>query len=445
MKPMARTGPGATEPAAVARMTAKTTFALSVGTFVEWFDFALYGFSTAIIATQFFPGDNPTAALLGTLAIYGVSFFARPIGGVVMGRVGDRHGRRTALAVSLVLMGLSTALIGVIPPYATIGFAAPLLLTLCRLVQGFAAASELTGAATYAAESAPDGKRGLYVNIVSCFGSVGTAVATLVVLLFRLDEDFYASGGWRWPFVAGGLLACGGIYLRLRLAETGVHLRARKKPAVSFGGTLRRHGRTIGVLIVFYALVGVGFHTLLGYMPTYMTKVAGISSTTALWISLFAFVTFAVSCVGFGALTDRVGRKPVMITAAVAIPVLTVPAYLLIAGGNLPLVCVAQALLVIPVAGVQAAGNVTNAEVFPPEVRYSAGSIAYTFSYAVFAGTAPLLDAVLLDAGGKLLPALYGVLIAVIALPFLVKGIPESRGFAIETGARPLAGQRKES
>ncbi|WP_326836951.1 MFS transporter [Amycolatopsis rhabdoformis] len=435
MKPMAHPASGTTA-AEPARMTVRTTFALSLGTFVEWFDFALYGFSTAVIAAQFFPSGNPTAALLGTLAIYGVSFVARPIGGVVMGRVGDRHGRRTALAVSLVLMGLSTALIGVIPPYAVIGFAAPLLLTLCRLVQGFAAASELTGAATYAAESAPPGRRGLYVNVVSCFGSVGTAVATLVVLLFRLDTGFYESGGWRWPFIAGGVIACGGIYLRLRLAETGVHLRTREKAPWTLRQTLRRHGRTIGVLIVFYALVGVGFHTLLGYMPTYMTKVAGISATAALWISLFAFVTFAVSCVAFGALTDRVGRKPVMITAAVAIPVLTVPAYLLIAGGNLPLMCVAQALLVVPVAAVQAAGNVTNAEIFPPEVRYSAGAIAYTFSYAVFAGTAPLLDAVLLDVGGKLLPAFYGVLIAVIALPFLVKGIPESRGFSIETGDR---------
>ncbi len=438
--------PEETDVSAPSRPTKKMMTALAIGTFVEWFDFALYGFSSTVIAAQFFPSGHADAALLGTLAIYGVSFVVRPLGGVVFGRIGDRVGRRAALSVSLVLMGVATASIGLIPSFSSIGMAAPVLLVICRLLQGFSASSELTGATTFVAESAPTGRRGLWTNAIGCFGGVGTAAATLLVLLFRLSPQAYENGGWRWPFVIGGVIAIGGMYLRVRLRETSVYREARAQgPSAipSLGTVIRRHHRALLVLVVFYALVGIGFQTLVGYMPTYMTEVVGIPSTTALLISLGTFALFAVSLNVFGHLSDRVGRKPVMVVGSVAIVVLTVPAYLLICTGDIALMCVAQALLVLPIGAVQSTGNIANAEIFPPTVRYSALALAYTVSYAIFAGTAPLLEDLLLHAGGKLMPALYGVLVALVAVPVLHRWFPESRSYSIRTGMPAVPEERQ--
>ncbi len=420
----------------------KTFAALSIGTIVEWFDFALYGFSSEVIAKAFFPAGHAGAALLGTFAIYSVSFVIRPIGGLVFGRIGDRVGRKATLSISLVMMGFSTAAIGLIPSYATIGFLAPVLLVIARLTQGFAASTELPGASMYMAESAADGHRGYGVNLIGSFGSFGTASATLLVLLFRIDPLGYEHGGWRWPFVIGGLVAVVGMYLRRRMHESLVFEEVRaddRTPAASFGRMVREHHKAILMLIAVYALSGIGFQTLMGYMPTYMTTVAGVGSTAALLISLLAFTLYGFLVIGYGRLSDRVGRKPVLLAATIAMVVLTVPAYLLIGNGGLVLVCVAQALLVLPMAAVQASGNTAVLEIFPTSVRYSAVALAYTLSYAVFAGTAPLVDAALVDEAGNLMPACYGVAVALVALPILVKALPESARFSIRTGRAEAA------
>lgn len=435
------------QPGGTAGPSRRIAIALCIGTLVEWFDFGLYGFSSVVIAAAFFPAGDSGVALLETFAVYAVSFVVRPIGGVVFGRIGDRVGRRVALSISLVMMGLATAAIGLIPTYHSIGVAAPVALVVCRLVQGFAASSELAGATTYMAEAAPDHRRGLWTNVVGSFGSFGTAAATILVLAFKLDPHAYAAGGWRWPFVIGGAIAIAGLYLRLRLTETAVYqeVRAERHFSVpSLWQLIREHHRTMLLLVAFYALVGVGFQTLMGYMPTYMTRVAGIGSTAALLISLFAFIAFPSTLIFFGYLSDLKGRKPLIIIGACVIVVLTVPAYLMIGSGNLVLACVAQALLVVPIAAAQAGGNIANLEVFPTSIRFTAVAFSYAVSYAVFAGTAPLVDEFLLDAGGRLAPAYYGVLVALIALPILAKGFPESRLFSIRSGrleprAEPVA------
>ncbi|MGI5129787.1 MFS transporter [Pseudonocardia sp. CA-107938] len=411
---------------------------LSIGTMVEWFDFGLFAFSATAIAAAFFPQSNPTAALLQTFAVYGVAYVVRPLGGIVFGRIGDRVGRRAALSLSLVLMGIATAGVGLIPTYASIGLMAPILLVVCRLLGGFSASSELTGAKTFAAETAPAHRRGFWLNLVGSFGSIGSALSTVLVLVFRLNPEAYDAGLWRWPFIIGGVVALGGMFLRLTMDESAVYQAVKKDTSIripTFAEMFRRYWRVIAVAFAFYTLVGVGYQTLLAYMPTYMTSVGQISQNAALIISLFAFLAFATSCTLFGLLTDKIGRKPVMIAGAVAIIVITVPAYLLIMTKSLPLILLAQFLLVLPIAAVQAAGNAATIEVFPAFIRYSAVSVAYTFAYAIFAGTAPLIDTLLAQAWGSLMPAVYGIVIAVIATPILLRGFPESRGFSIRTGA----------
>jgi MFS transporter, MHS family, proline/betaine transporter len=411
--------------------------ALSIGTVVEWFDFALYGFSSEVISKAFFPSGHSGAALLGTFAIYSVSFVIRPVGGVVFGRIGDRVGRKAALSVSLVMMGLSTAAIGLIPSYASIGLLAPLLLVLARLAQGFSASTELPGASMFMAESAPHGRRAYGVNLIGSFGSFGTASATLVILLFRIDPEAYDSGGWRWPFVIGGIVAVAGMYLRRRMHESAVFQEVKadaELPVVPFGEMVRRHYRAILVLVVVYALGGIGFQTLMGYLPTYMTTVGGLSSTPALLISLVAFTAYGCLVIAYGRLSDRVGRKPVLLAGTAAVALLTIPAYLMIRTGELPLLCAAQALLVLPMAAVQASGYTAVLEIFPTSVRYSAVALAYTVSYAAFASTAPLIDALLTSAWGDLMPAVYGVTVAVLTFPVLFKALPESARYSIRTG-----------
>ncbi|WP_051793244.1 MFS transporter [Amycolatopsis jejuensis] len=429
-----------TNPAPVSKkpgITPRMFAALSIGTVIEWFDFGLFAFSATAIATTFFPKTEPAAALLQTFAVYGVAYVVRPLGGVVFGRIGDRVGRRAALSLSLVLMGVATAGIGLIPSYATIGLLAPTLLVLCRLLGGFSASSELTGAKTLAAESAPANRRGMWINFVGSFGSVGSAAATILVLIFRASPEAYAGGGWRWPFIIGGLVAMGGMFLRITIKESEVYTEVKNDKTIAipkFGEMVRKYWRTMLVAFGFYTLVGVGYQTLLAYMPTYMTTVGKLSTNTALVISLFAFLGYATACTLFGLLTDFIGRKPVLIGGTISIAVITIPAYLLIMTGELVWVAVAQLLLVLPIAAVQAAGNAATIEVFPAVVRFSAVSMAYTFAYALFAGTAPLVSALLVDAGGDLMAAVYGVAIALVAIPLLAKGFPESYRFSIKTG-----------
>ncbi|WP_326837334.1 MFS transporter [Amycolatopsis rhabdoformis] len=415
--------------------------ALSVGIMVESFDFGLYGFSATAIASTFFPAGNDKLALLGTFAVFAVSFLARPLGGLVLGRLGDHAGRRSALSASIVVMGMATIAIGLIPGYGSIGVAAPVLLVVCRLVQGFAASGEVAGATTYIAEAAPAHRRGFWTNVVAAFPSFGTAAGTVLVLVFKINPDTYAGGGWRWPFIIGGLIAVGGLYLRLRLKEPEVFQEVqaeRPKNRLRLRTMFREHYRGMLLLVTFYALVGIGFQTVAGYMPTFMSKVGGIGSVTALVISIFAFLAFGSTLMVIGHLSDRYGRKPFIIGGTLGLAVVTVPAYLMISGGNLVWICVAQALLILPLAVTQAGGNIGNLEVFPASVRFTSFAFSYAVAYAIFAGTAPLIEDLLTETAGPLGPAFYGVLIAVIALAVLAKAYPESRSFSIKTG-RPEA------
>jgi MHS family proline/betaine transporter-like MFS transporter len=429
-------------------ITRGAVLTLSTGTIVEWFDFALYGFSSTALAAAFFPHGNSSSALLATLAIYGVSFLARPVGGIVFGRIGDEYGRRTALLASILIMGFATAAVGLIPTYATIGIFAPALLVLSRLVQGFAASTELTGAQAYVAEAAPAARRGSWISAIGSLGSVGTGAATLLVLIFHLLPGDYAATGWRWPFVVGGAIAIVGMLLRMRLTETEVFLEARetREQPYSLGRVVREHWKAMLAVLAYYAVAGIAFQTLVGFMPTYMTTVANLSATTALLISLGTFTLVAVLTWVSGVVSDHIGRKPVLIGGSLGIIVLTVPAYLLIGTGALWWMCVAQALLAVPLGAVQAGGQAATVEMFPARVRYSCAALSYTFSYAVFAGTAPLLDDVLFRSFGHAGPAYYAVLIGLVALPLLLLGYPETRGFSIRDGRpAPSATPRKDT
>jgi MFS transporter, MHS family, proline/betaine transporter len=419
--------------------------ASSVGSFVEWFDFTVYGFTATVLAKVFFPPDKAVAAILATFAVYAIAFFARPLGAVVFGRIGDRRGRKPALTASILMMGAATLLIGVIPGYATIGWFAPLLLLILRLVQGVSGGGEFAGAMTYALEFSPEGRRGAWVGIVAAVTLFSTAAGTGVVLALQsVSETWFAAGGWRWAFVVGGVLAVIGLYLRSRLEESPVfetvERSAKARPVRPFRELVQQHGRLLVVQFAFFTAVGVAVHILVGYVPTFLTSVVGISSVPALLLATAALLFGVVVILVVGRLLDRFGRRRPLLTTLAWSIVTTIPAYLLLTSGNYVAVAVGLAALALSVGGYQGC-MLAMFELFPARVRYSGTAIPYNVSYAVFAGTAPLVSQALIDATGSMLaPAVYVTVIALIAAPFLVKLLPESKDADLLAGTDGIDG-----
>ena len=418
----------------------RVILACATGNFVEWFDFTLYGFTAAVIATVFFPPDAGATGLLGAFAVYGVAFLGRPLGAVFFGRLGDRVGRRAALSGSIMLMGVSTAAIGVLPGWAAIGVAAPVLLLVCRLAQGVSAGGEYTGALTFVLEHAPDRRRGLWLSLVGSSTWLGAVGATATVLGFQyLTGDGFATGGWRWPFVIGGAVAIVGLFLRLRVDETPVFTAmAAAEPdreVRPFRELVRGHRRTLVVVFVFFSTVGVLIHMFLGFMPTYLTRAAGVAPSAALLVTTGVTLVIALMTPLFGVLIDRVGRRPLLRAGAVGAVLVVVPAYLVIGTGGLVVIVLAL-LAMLVVVSLISAGGIAVLEMYPASVRFSGTALPYNLAYAVFAGTAPLVGQLLMQGTGSLLsPAYYATLLALLALPVLWTAIPETRGSNLRTGA----------
>lgn len=409
-------------------------FASAIGNFVEWFDFTLYGYSAAAIAATFFSSSDRVTGLLGVFAVYGVAFVARPLGAYVFGRIGDRRGRRTSLGISIIVMGAATAAIGLIPGWAQIGVAAPVLLLLCRLLQGFSAGGEYTGAMAFSVEHAPDDKRAWYFALVGSSTWLGTIGATGVVLLFQAltGDGFITGGGWRWPFLIGGLIAVAGLLLRLRADETPVFTAMREaQPAEKVTRPLRElvrgHWRTLLILFAFFSVLGLFVHSFLGYMPTYLAVAGGFSPSTVLVVVTVAnMLTVPVGLV-LARIADRRGRRLLIRIGAIAAVVLVIPAYMVVGTGNVALVLLALLVLLVAVS-LLIAGTISVLELYPTNVRFSGMALPYNVAYAIFGGTAPLVSQLLVEGTGSLLaPAVYASVVALLAIPLLMR-IPETRG-----------------
>ncbi|MTD54408.1 MFS transporter [Amycolatopsis pithecellobii] len=414
-------------------MHKKILGAAMFGHAVESYDFVIYGSSATIIARHFFPAGNPTLAILSTLAVYGIAFVVRPLGAAVFGSIGDRLGRRTALSTVVLIMAVSTIAIAVLPNYAQAGIVAPLLLLCCRLAQGISMGAEYTSAASYVMEQAPPDKRGLWISAVGSATFVGSALATFALLALQLASPAaYADWSWRIAFLFGGLMALVGLYMRLRLEETST-FRALEAQGETSTRPVREsfhNWRVFLLLFAVFALLAVVVHNLLGYLPTYLMTTGGIPGTTVLVAGGVALLLCTGLSVLTGALSDRLGRKPLLI-AGVAIAVGgSVPAYVLARGGTLVSTLGAEFLLVIPAAVVGMAATIVAVELVPPRVRATSTALAYNVAYAVFGGTAPVIGALLTARFGKLAPGGYITVVAAIALVIVLVALPETRNRA---------------
>lgn len=294
--------------------------ASSVGTLIEWYDFYIFGSLAVVISTQFFPSDHPTAAFLYTLAAFAVGFVVRPFGALVFGRLGDMIGRKYTFLLTLILMGSSTFLIGLVPSYDTIGIAAPIIVVTLRLLQGLALGGEYGGAATYVAEHAPAAKRGFYTSFIQTTASLGffVSLAVILVVYLNMSEEAFSSWGWRIPFLFSIFLVGISIYIRLRMKESPLFAKLKAEGKVSKNPIRESFGKKDNLKLVLLALFGatagqgVVWYTGQFYALSFIQKTCNIEFEQSYYILAVALLLGTPLFIYFGWLSDKVGRKPIM-------------------------------------------------------------------------------------------------------------------------------------
>jgi len=426
--------PGVSRRQTSADTRARTAVAVGVGNFMEWFDFAIYGFFAALIGQVFFPaGTSPVVALLSSFSVFAVGFLMRPLGALLLGPIGDKHGRRTALVVSVVLMGTATFLIGVLPSFASIGVAAPILLVVLRCAQGVAAGGEWTGSAAYLVESAPANRRGLYGSLISGTAALAFIIGSFVALWINsaLDPATVHSWGWRIPFLLALPLALVGLYIRMRLGDTPVFESLQENEEIA-EAPLKRSGdrRNLFAILLTFAfssVSGLGIYYLATYLNNHFTNALGFTRPTALLLSGVGLFVYMLLCPLAGMISDRVGRKLPNVLGTAGFILLSVPAFLLFDTASPALVIFGVVLIGI----CQALCSVTNVvllvELFPAATRSSGSALGYNLGLALIAGPGPLVATALVGVTGSAVsPAWYLVAVSAIALPVLIRWLPET-------------------
>jgi MHS family proline/betaine transporter-like MFS transporter len=421
----------------------RVAVAAAIGNLLEWFDFALYGFFAVIIGKLFFPSGNATASLLAALAVFGVAFLVRPLGGVVLGAFADRAGRRAALSACVLLMGIATTLIALLPTYASVGVLAPILLVLLRCLQGFSAGGEYAGAAAFLLEYAPENRRGLWSSIVSATAAIGVMFGGLVTLGFAtlLTEAQLEAWGWRVPFLLAAPLAVVGLYVRLRLEDTPVYRDLQRRHEVA-EAPLRRAGRqnlpAIGLVFACTAVAGLGFYYLATYTVTFLTVTVGLERPEALLLAVGGLALYSLLCPLAGMLGDRIGRRPTMLTGAAGLAVVAIPCFALIATGEPALVLTGLVVFATFESLVNVMLGVLLVELFPAATRVSGSAVGFNLAQALIGGPGPLVAAALAAAlTFSVAPALYIALVAGVAALALARALPETRGVAVGSAPEP--------
>jgi MFS family permease len=401
--------------------------ASSCGTLIEWYDFYLYGVLAPVFATHFFPGDMKNSFLF-SLGIFWTGFVVRPFGAVLFGHIGDLVGRKFTFMLTLGLMGAATFVVGLLPVYGTIGWLAPFLLVMCRVVQGLALGGEYGGAATYVAEHAPDGKRGFYTSWIQTTATMGIVAALLVIIAFRvgMGEADFQSYGWRFPFLLSAVLVLLAGYIRLRLEESPLFARlktqgkASANPALESFGSGKNWGLILIALFGFTAPEGVVWYTGQFYALTYMIAGLKLPFLTVYLILTFALLLGAPFFLVFGSLSDRIGRKPIMMTGfALAVitywPVFT---WLGVWKDNPVILCLLVFYMVILVTMVYGPIAAFLVELFPARIRYTSMSLPYHVGNGVFGGGVPFIATALATTfvGIPLVGLLYPIGVAAVGL-----------------------------
>jgi MHS family proline/betaine transporter-like MFS transporter len=379
-----------------------------LGTVVEASDIVLYAYLAVYTAPLWFPTSDPAVSLLATLGVYAVGYAARPVGGILFGRMGDRRGRRQTLIVTLTLMGCATFALGLIPTYATIGILAPVLVLLARILQGIAAGGEVIGAATYALESSPPGRRGLFSAFTPLGAGLGLVVAPVAIGLSNLavGPAAMAAWGWRIPFFVALVLTFGVLAFRLRIEDSAEFQALQKTDAIS-ETPLRDSWRDHKTTILLTILMGAGTlyvaYAVNVYLPVYFTTVTKLSPAAVPWMVALVMLLAAPAVLAGGLLADRFGRQRVVVAVLAVLGVAGYPLFILFSDGSLGLVAIGAVYFCVVVVmnlGLAAAYQ-SFSDVFPARVRFTAAAIGYNVGNMIGAGFGPLLSAELIRATGS--------------------------------------------
>jgi len=395
-----------------------------IGNFVEWFDYAAYGYLATVIAAVFFPTTDKATALLSTFAVFAISFFIRPLGGIIWGHIGDRIGRRDALSLSILIMSGATFAIAFLPGYATAGLWAPVLLLVVRMVQGFSASGEYAGASAFIAEYAPPERRGFYTSLVPASTAVGLLFGSLLVAWLHsvLSTEQLQDWGWRLPFLLAAPFGLVGRYIRHNLEDTPAFRAMESKvhhahDAAPIRQLFARHSGAMLVALGVACLNAVGFYVLLSYMPTYLSTEQGLSEASSFFAATISLVTYIGFIFMMGSLSDRFGRKTMLVLASVLFIGLSVPLFKLLPDASfatLVLVQIAFGALLAMNDGTLACFL---AELFPTRVRYSGFAFSFNLANTLFGGTAPFICTWLIkQTGNAFAPAWYLVAAAAVSL-----------------------------
>ena len=396
--------------------------AASIGNALEWFDFIIYGFFAVLMAKLFFPAGDETVSLMFALAAFGVPFFMRPLGAIVMGNYADRHGRKAAFSLTILMMMVGTAIIAAAPTYATAGLLAPFLIVLARLIQGFSAGGEFGSATAFLAEQDPK-KRGFFASWQFASQGLTAVFATSigVALTSTLTTAQLESWGWRIPFIIGLLIGPVAWYIRRHVDET-MEFKTMQPSASPLKEALSDGKKRLVVSLGVVALCTVSMYTVVLFMPTYATRQFGLTTSVGFLGGLMVGIIQLVLIPVFGAMSDSFGRRPIMFASAAAMLVVFYPLFAwLAAAPTLQTLLIVQAIIGVLIAAYMGPLGALMAELFPARVRTTGLSISYAFAVAIFGGLAPLFNTwIIAVTGNKLAPAFYLILAAAISLVALV-------------------------
>ncbi|OGV18109.1 MAG: hypothetical protein A2X47_01855 [Lentisphaerae bacterium GWF2_38_69] len=420
-----------------AKISKKTIFCAAIGTTLEWYDFTVFIYIAPLLSKLFFPSEDKLVSIISTFGVFTAGYLMRPLGGIILGNLGDKIGRKKVLILSVWLMAVPMVIITFLPTYDTIGIYAVLILTLARMLQGFSVGGEYTGVLVMLLEQAQPENRGFIASWGTCVSGSGVLLSSLVVALTTgfLGDQTMLQLGWRIPFAIGILIAAFSLVMQFQMKESPHFEKIKKEGKISkrpAWDALKKYPGKIFIVFCLTGYLGIAYYMVAAFLPTYLTLVLHYPHEESLILTTVIAALYAFSAPLWGKLSDKVGRKPLMLGGTLFFIFFGYPVFKMFASGNIVYAYIAALLLMTAVTAFTAAFVSSVNELFPTNERFSGMSIGYNIGNAALGGTAPLVSTLLISLTGNAVAPCYYLIIGGILILFVI-------GSMKETAGKPLA------